>query len=147
MEKQFPLPMDINAIQQCIPHRYPFLLIDRVIDYRPGEYVHALRSVTFSDPILQGHFPGNPVMPGVLIIEALAQASAVLGRMTIPGGFTECLLAEVNNTRFRRPIVPGDTVHLENTLVRKRAPFYWFEGKASVEGQVVANVNFCALMK
>ena len=139
--------MDINAIQQCIPHRYPFLLIDRVVDYKAGEYIHAIRSVTFSDPILQGHFPGNPVMPGVLIIEALAQAAAVLGKMTIPGGFTECLLAEVTNSRFRRPVMPGDTVRLEATLGRKRPPFYWFDGKALVDGQPVATVNFCALMK
>lgn len=147
MEPQFPLPMDINAIQQCIPHRYPFLLIDRVVDYKIGAYIHAIRSVTFSDPILQGHFPGNPVMPGVLIIEALAQAAAVLGRMTIPGGFKECLLAEVNDTRFRRPVVPGDTVRLEAILVRKRSPFYWFDGKAIVDDQIAATVKFCALMK
>ena len=139
--------MDISAIQKCIPHRYPFLLIDRIVDYKVDEYIHAIRSVTVSDPILQGHFPGKPVLPGVLIIEALAQAAAVLGRMTIPGGFTDCLLAEVNDTRFRRPVVPGDTVRLEAVLMRKRAPFYWFEGKALVDGQVAATVKFCALMK
>jgi len=147
MEKQYPLPMDIHAIQECIPHRYPFLLIDRVLDYRVDDFIHAIRSVSFSDPILQGHFPQSPVMPGVLIVEALAQAAAVLGRMTIPGGFKECLLAEVNETRFRRPVVPGDTVHLEAFLVRKRAPFYWFDGKAIVDGHVAATVKFCALMK
>src|SRR5689334_18275711 len=94
-------PMDIPDIQRCIPHRYPFLLIDRIIEYRKGEGIVALKNISFTDPHLQGHFPDRPVMPGVLQIEAMAQASAVYGRLESPDT-KNCLLTEVTSARFRR---------------------------------------------
>jgi len=141
------LPMDVVAIQKCIPHRYPFLLVDRVIEFQPGESIKGLRNISFSDPVLQGHFPGNPVYPGVHIIEGLAQTAAIFGHLSTEGGCSQCLLTEVTDTRFRKPVVPGDTLIYECKAVKRRSPFFWFEAKAWVDNTVVATVNFSALMK
>ena len=141
------LPMDVNGIQQCIPHRYPFLLIDRVVEAVPNEKVVALKNVSITDPVLQGHFPDNPVVPGVLIVEGIAQAAAVLGHLSTPGGLTTCLLTEVKETRFRRPVVPGDVMQYEALVVRRRAPFFWFDAKCTVDGELAAEVKFSALLK
>jgi len=141
------LPMDVVAIQKCIPHRFPFLLVDRVIAFAPNEFIKAIRNVSFSDPILQGHFPKNPVYPGVHIIEGLAQSAAVFGHLSTEGGCSTCLLTEVSEARFRKPVVPGDTLRYECHSVKRRSPFFWFESKAFVDNQLVATVNFSALMK
>lgn len=138
------MPMDILAIQKCIPHRYPFLLIDRVLEAVPHERIVATKNVSFSDQILQGHFPGNPVFPGVLIIEAMAQAAGVLGHLSFEGGLTRCLLTEVTYARFRRPVVPGDVMKFDVRLTKRRAPFFWFDTTCYVGDEVAAEVKLSA---
>jgi 3-hydroxyacyl-[acyl-carrier-protein] dehydratase len=140
-------PMGIQEIQQCIPHRYPFLLIDRVLEAVAHERIVAIKNVSFSDPVLQGHFPGNPVFPGVMIVEAIAQAAAVLGHLSYEAGLTACLLTEVSSARFRRQVVPGDVLTFDVRVARRRAPFFWFDTTASVAGELAAEVKLSAFIK
>lgn len=144
---ELKLPMELTDIEACIPHRYPFLLIDRVLELTPKVNLVAIKNCSGSDPILQGHFPGMPVFPGVLMIEALAQASAILGHYSKEDGYDQVLLTEVTSARFRRKVIPGDTLRLEVKLVKMRQPFFWFEGHATVDGETAAKVTFSALMK
>ena len=141
------MPMDIAAIQKCIPHRYPFLLIDRVLEAVPHERIVAIKNVSFSEPLLQGHFPGNPIFPGVLIVEALAQAAAVLGHLSYEKGLIQCLLTEVTSARFRRPVVPGDTMKFDVRVAKRRQPFFWFDTTCTVDGELTAEVKLSAAMK
>lgn len=144
MSAQMPsLPLGVDQIQNYIPHRYPFLLIDRITEYQPGEGIVALKNVSFTDPYLQGHFPGNPVMPGVLQIEAMAQACAVFGRLTEPTSST-CLLTEVSESRFRRMVVPGDTMVLKVKVEKRRKNFFWFEGEIFVDQTLAASIKLSA---
>lgn len=138
------LPMDVVGIGKLIPHRYPFLLIDRVVDLVPGERVTALRAISVSDPILQGHFPGNPVVPGVLLIEASAQAAGVLGQVAAGGECSSFLLTEVSSARFRKVVVPGDTCRFDVVLQKQRGQFCWFASEVTVDGATVAEVEFSA---
>jgi 3-hydroxyacyl-[acyl-carrier-protein] dehydratase len=142
----FKMPMDVVAIQKAIPHRYPFLFIDRVLDAKAFDYIVALRNITISDPALQGHFPGNPIVPGVVIVEGAAQAAAVLGCIS-KGSLNECLFTEITEARFRKPVVPGDVLKYDIKLTKHRGPFVWFDATMSVEGAEVAVVKFSALMK
>lgn len=137
------LPLGTEEIKKLIPHRYPFLLVDRIIEYVPGESIVGIKNVSIGEPYLDGHFPGNPVMPGVLQVEALAQASAVFGRLTEPT-VEGCLLAEISEARFRRLVVPGDTLRLDIKVEKRRKNFFWFIAEALVEGQVAASVKFSA---
>ena len=136
--------MDITEIQKQVPHRYPILLIDRILDLKPGEFVHGQKAVSAMDPFLQGHFPGNPVMPGVLMIEAMAQASAILGKVTKGEECDTCLLTEVTESRFRRIVVPGDILDLRVKVLINRKDFFWFEGEASVDGDIAVIAKFTA---
>jgi 3-hydroxyacyl-[acyl-carrier-protein] dehydratase len=142
-----PCPMGIEEIKQCIPHRYPFLLLDRVLEATPHERIVAVRNISFSDPVLQGHFPDRPVYPGVLIVEAIAQAAAVLGHLSFAAGLSQCLLTEVSSARFRRQVVPGDVLTFDVRVVRRRTPFFWFEATASVGSELAAEVNLSAFIK
>jgi 3-hydroxyacyl-[acyl-carrier-protein] dehydratase len=137
------LPFDVPTIEKLIPHRYPFLLIDRVMEYSVGKSIVAVKNVSATEPVLQGHFPGEPIMPGVLIVEAMAQASAVLGKLT-DQDCTSVLLTEVSSARFRRKIIPGDQLRLVITVLKHRKPFYWFAGEAFVGDESVAVVSFSA---
>ncbi len=141
------MPMDVTDIMKCIPHRFPFLLIDRVLEASPHERIVATKNVSYSDHFLQGHFPGNPVMPGVLMIEAIAQATAVLGHLSYDVGLSTCYLTEVTSARFRRPVVPGDTLRIEATVLKRRAPFFWFEAVCTVDGETAAEVKLSAFIK
>jgi 3-hydroxyacyl-[acyl-carrier-protein] dehydratase len=129
---------DASGIQKLIPHRYPFLLIDRVIEIEPGKRIVGLKNVTANEFFFQGHFPDHPIMPGVLIVEALAQAGAVLllaqpeDRGKLP------LFAGINNFRFRRPVVPGDQLRLEVEFTMRRGPIGRGRARATVAGQVAA---------
>ncbi len=136
--------MDIRAIQAMLPHRYPFLLIDRVLDYQADEYIRAVRMVSFNDPILQGHFPENPVVPGVLMIESMAQASAILGKLSKGERADTCLLTEVLESRFRRIVAPGDVMQIDVKLLKSRKDFFWFQGEVSVAGETAAIAKFTA---
>ena len=141
------LPMDVAAIQKCIPHRHPFLLIDRVLEAVPHERVVALKSISAGEPSLQGHFPGQPVYPGVLIVESVAQAAGVLGHITYEQGLSQCMLTEIQSARFRRPVVPGETIRIDVRVLKRRIPFFWFDANCTVDGEEVAHVVLSAYIK
>jgi 3-hydroxyacyl-[acyl-carrier-protein] dehydratase len=141
------MPMGIHEIQQCIPHRFPFLFIDRVVDVVRNERIVATKNVSITDPLLQGHFPDQPVVPGVIIVEALAQTAAVLGHLSTRGGLSVCRLTEINSARFKRAIIPGDTMLFELRATRKRPPFFWFDAECKVDGELATRVQLSALVK
>jgi 3-hydroxyacyl-[acyl-carrier-protein] dehydratase len=142
-----PKMLDIRQIQNLLPHRYPFLLVDRVIDCQPGTSVTAIKNVTVNEPFFQGHFEGWPIMPGVLIIEAMAQAGGILYYLSsddIEPGQLFYLVA-VDEARFRRPVVPGDQLRMEVNVARKRRSMWRFDCAASVDGkQAVSAAIMCA---
>ena len=139
-------PLDIMAIMRRLPHRYPFLLIDRVIKIVPGEEIVALKNVTMNEPFFQGHFPAQPVMPGVLIMEALAQAGGVLAsEIRGPDKQGEIIyFMGMDHVRFRRPVVPGDQLILEARVLKMRSKVAKMAGRALVEGQMVAEAELMA---
>ena len=136
--------MDIHQILKYLPHRYPFLLIDRVLDLHPGQSITALKNVTMNEGFFTGHFPGDPVMPGVIILEALAQAGGVLAYCstnTSPEDGTLFLFAGIDNARFRRVVLPGDQLILEVSLLRARKDIWKLEGKAYVDGELACSAE------
>jgi len=140
----------INEIKQYIPHRYPFLLVDRIVEIELGKRAVGLKNVTINEPFFPGHFPHNPVMPGVLIIEALAQAAAVLAfktEGTIPDKDAMVYFASVDNVRFKRPVVPGDQLMLEVEIVRTIRNIWKFKGVARVAGEVATEAEFMCAIK
>jgi len=139
-----PFKMDIEQIMRQLPHRYPFLLVDRVLACVPGEYLQALKNVTFNEPFFPGHFPHRPVMPGVMIIEALAQACGILAFKTVrvvPNTETRFYFVAIDNARFRKPVEPGDQLLLKVTLKRAFKGIWKFHGVAEVDGQEVASAE------
>jgi 3-hydroxyacyl-[acyl-carrier-protein] dehydratase len=136
--------LDIEQIMRQLPHRYPFLLIDRIVGCVPGESIHALKNVTFNEPFFQGHFPHRPVMPGVLIIEAIAQASGILAFKTVgfvPNEETRFYFVAIDKARFRKPVVPGDQILLKVKLLRAFKGIWKFHGVAEVDGAEVASAE------
>ena len=133
------MTIDIQGVLARLPHRYPFILVDRVLEAGPGG-VRALKNVSANEPFFQGHFPGRPIMPGVLILEAMAQASIFLLEDQMPEG-TVAMLAGVENARFRRPVVPGDQLVLESKLAYFRRGLGRAAATASVDGTVVAEAE------
>lgn len=147
MSAPFTLPLDVAAIQRLLPHRYPFLLVDRVVELELGKRVLAHKNVSINEPYFQGHFPGHPVMPGVLVVEALAQAGGVLYQLTNGGAVDGQLfyLVKVDNARFNKMVVPGDRLELEVFLKRKIRNMGQYQGIARVGGEQVACADFlCA---
>lgn len=147
-EKTTIEPLDVTRIMEMIPHRYPILLIDRLIDYVPGESAVGLKNVTINEPHFMGHFPGMPVMPGVLIIEAMAQTSALLVVQTL-GEEAEgkvVYFMTIDNARFRKPVVPGDTLHIHVEKIRQRGPVWKFKGVAKVGDVICAEATFSAML-
>lgn len=140
--------MDVNEIREYLPHRYPFLLVDRVVELNKGESIVAYKNVTVNEPFFNGHFPGLPVMPGVLIIEAMAQAAGILGFKTMdkkPSDGSIYYFVGADNLRFKRPVVPGDRVQLEARVVSEKRGIWKFECKASVDGELVSSATIlCA---
>lgn len=133
---------DIKEIIARLPHRYPFLLIDRVVDYERGEWVKAIKNVTINEPFFQGHFPEEPIMPGVLIIEALAQTSGMLALLEIEGGDKIALFMTIDNAKFRKPVVPGDQLILYSKLIKRvRQNIMQTHGEASVDGKIVCEAD------
>ena len=138
--------MDIVEIQQLLPHRYPFLLVDRVVEVVPGQKLVAYKNVTMNEDFFNGHFPGHPVMPGVLILEALAQATAILAYKTEnmdPKNMVTYLMG-VDGARFRKPVVPGDRLQLNIEVIRHKGAIWKTKGTATVEGVKVAEGEFLA---
>ena len=136
--------LDMQAILERLPHRYPFLLVDRVLECRPGESIRALKNVTYNEPFFPGHFPGRPVMPGVMIIEALAQTAGILCFVTadvIPDHTTRFYFVGIDKARFRRPVVPGDQLLLTAQLERSLKGIWRFSTKALVGDQEVAHAD------
>ncbi len=139
----FTRPESIN-VQELLPHRFPMLLVDRVVELMPMKSIHCIKMVSGLDPYLQGHFPGLPIMPGVLSIEALAQAAGILARVSQPHLMNTCLLTELQEVRFRRQIVPGDCLNLHVTYLKSRKDFFWFEGRAIVDGDIASSALITA---
>ncbi len=137
--------MDINEIRKYLPHRYPFLMLDKVISIEPGKSLVAVKNVTVNEPCFTGHFPTFPVMPGVLIVESLAQASGILIFQTL-GRYPEMdelfYLAGIDNARFKRMVLPGDTMHLEVELLKERRGLWKFQGTAKVDGETACVAEF-----
>ena len=136
--------MDIREILEYLPHRYPFLLIDRVLAIEPGQSLTGLKNVSFNEPFFLGHFPQKPIMPGVLILEALAQASGILAFGSVgktPAQGSLYYLVGIDNARFKQPVVPGDQLHLFVEMTRNMRGIYKFTAEASVEGRVVAQAE------
>lgn len=135
--------MNIQEIFKRLPHRYPFILIDRVLEFEKDKSLRALKNVTINEPYFLGHFPVKAVMPGVLIVEALAQAAAILANCSAEGSLKESLfyLGSIENARFKKMVVPGDQLHLQIEIQRRRASVWKFKGTALVEGQVVCTAE------
>jgi beta-hydroxyacyl-ACP dehydratase FabZ len=140
-------PLDASAIQRILPHRYPFLLVDRITEFVPGERIVGIKQVTIGEPFFQGHFPGAPVMPGVLIVEAMAQVGAVYALQQIEGREQKLVLfSGIDNARFRRPVVPGDTLTITVTPLRVGGRVQKMHGEAHVEGQLAAEADIMSVV-
>lgn len=139
---------DIQQILKCLPHRYPFLLVDKVIDIRSDEFGIGVKNVTMNEPQFMGHFPGTPIMPGVLMIEGIAQTAGVLCISALPKQETPPLVyfMTIDKTKFRKPVVPGDVLHYEVTKLRQRANIWKFAAEAKVDGVKVAETEISAMI-
>lgn len=142
--------MNIHKILSLLPHRYPFLLVDRVTELVLGERIRAYKNVTINEPFFNGHFPGKPVMPGVLVLEALAQAAGLLSFETngeAPGDENVFYFVGIDNARFKKPVVPGDQLVLEASIDRIRGGIYKFKGVAKVDDQIVCEAELMCTMR
>jgi beta-hydroxyacyl-ACP dehydratase FabZ len=139
--------MDVTEIQKILPHRYPFLLVDRILEIEPGKRIVGLKNVTANEEFFLGHFPGKPVMPGVLIVEAMAQVGGVLLLKDVPDRENKLVyFMGIDEARFRKPVVPGDQLRLELEVLRIKSSTCKLQGKAYVEGQLVAEAVVMSAM-
>jgi 3-hydroxyacyl-[acyl-carrier-protein] dehydratase len=140
--------LDVNQIMEMIPHRYPFLLIDRVTEIVPETSAIGIKNVTINEPFFQGHFPSQPIMPGVLIVEAMAQTAGVLVIASMNKSNDGCLVyfMTIDNARFRKPVVPGDTLRIHVDKVQNRGTVWKFKGEAKVDGKTVAEATYAAMI-
>lgn len=136
--------IDINEIQKILPHRYPFLLIDRILEIEIGKSARGLKNVTINEPFFLGHFPGHPIMPGVLIIEAMAQVGGVLAFKSAQVNNKVVYFMGIDNARFRKPVLPGDALELVLTVTKSRGTIWAFRGEAFVGGNLVAEADLMA---
>jgi 3-hydroxyacyl-[acyl-carrier-protein] dehydratase len=143
--KEFRM-LDIKEIMNILPHRYPFLMVDRVVEMDPGKRIVGVKNVTINEPFFQGHFPGHPVMPGVLIVEAMAQVAGILAYLSSDDEIRKkvCYFMSIDNARFRKPVVPGDLLRLEMESTMNRRGIWGFNGKAYVVDKLVAEAELKA---
>ena len=142
--------MDIHGIFQHLPHRYPFLLIDRVLEYKLGEYLIAIKNVTINEPFFQGHFPNRPVMPGVLVLEAMAQATGVLAFKTSglqPDNNSLYYLVGIDNARFKQPVEPGDQLIIEVKITKVKRGVWMYTATSKVDDKIVASANLMCMKR
>ena len=142
--------MDIHQILEHLPHRYPILLVDRVLECDPGKTIHALKNVSINEPFFQGHYPHHPVMPGVLIIEALAHAAAILSFKTLgnqPSENSVYYFVGIDNARFKKPVSPGDQLNLHVEVVANKRGLWKFRAEARVDGQIAAEADLMCTVR
>lgn len=139
--------IEIDEILKLLPHRFPFLLVDRIIEYEPAKSIVGIKNVTFNEPFFPGHFPGKPIMPGVLIIEALAQTGGILAFKSFPDIRGDVRFIGIDNARFRRPVTPGDQLKLVLEVVKHRREIWVFDGQAFVDDKKVAEARLMATLQ
>lgn len=137
--------MDCREIQKILPHRFPFLLVDRILDLKPKEKAVGIKNVTINEPFFQGHFPNYPIMPGVLIVEAMAQVAGILAFHSGAKGNTIYFMS-IEKAKFRKPVVPGDQLRFEITIIQQRNNVWKFSAETFVEGKLVAEAEFTAMV-
>lgn len=139
---------DIKRVMELLPHRYPMLMIDRIIEMRGNESAIGIKNVSNNEPFFQGHFPGHPVMPGVLIVEAMAQTAGALVLNSLGTGAEGKIVyfMSIERAKFRKPVLPGDVLHVHVSKIQNRGPVWKFNGQAKVEGAVVAEADFAAMI-
>ena len=141
--------LDVIEIQKILPHRYPFLFVDRVLDIEPGKKITAIKNVSMDEPFFQGHFPGRPIMPGVLMVEAMAQAGGILVSKSRPDTGSDndnmVYFMSIEKAKFRKPVVPGDQLVLEVEALQTRGKVWKFKGEAKVDGKVACEAEFMAM--
>jgi len=138
--------MRIRDIQNLLPHRYPFLMVDRIIEIEPGKNITGIKNLSINEEFFQGHFPGNPIMPGVLIVEALAQVAGILALKSGAPEGKYIYFMSIEKAKFRKPVVPGDQLHLEVSILQKRGNVWKFSGNAMVQEKTVAQAEFTAML-
>ncbi len=140
--------MEIQEIMSILPHAYPFLLVDRILEVEPGKRVVGIKNVTYNESFFPGHFPGRPIMPGVLIVEAMAQTAGILVFKSLPKEQfkTSVYFLGIDNVRFRKPVIPGDQLRLELEITKHRQSIWGFKGKALVDGNLVAEAELLAML-
>ena len=139
--------LDVNEIMKLLPHRYPFLLVDRIVAFEEKKSISGIKNVTINEPFFQGHFPGHPIMPGVLLLEAMAQVGGVFALKSDPKAAEKVLyFMSIDKAKFRKPVVPGDQVRFDLQLTKQRANIMAFKGEAKVDGVVVAEAEMMAMV-
>ncbi|HVN95607.1 MAG TPA: 3-hydroxyacyl-ACP dehydratase FabZ [Syntrophorhabdaceae bacterium] len=139
--------IDINEIMKLLPHKYPFLLVDRIVELEPAKRIVGIKNVTYNEPFFPGHFPTRPIMPGVLILEAIAQTGGVLAFTSFPGMEGSVFFTGIDDARFRKPVIPGDQLKLVAEVVKHRREIWVFDGKALVDDDIVAEARIMAMLK
>ncbi|MDH4164038.1 MAG: 3-hydroxyacyl-ACP dehydratase FabZ [Nitrospirota bacterium] len=139
--------IDINEIMKYLPHRYPFLLVDKIVEFEENKRIVGIKNVTINEPFFQGHFPGHPIMPGVLLLEAMAQTGGVLALKSDPEPHKKVLyFMSIDNAKFRKPVLPGDQIRFELELIKSRSTIRAFKSVAKVDGVVVAESDMMAMI-
>lgn len=136
--------IDINEVLKILPHRYPFLLVDRVVEFEAGKKAKGIKNVTINEPFFQGHFPGHPIMPGVLIVEAMAQVGGILAFKSTGVANKAVYFMGIDKARFRKPVLPGDRLELTLEVVKQRGAIWAFRGEAIVDGNLVSEAELMA---
>ena len=139
--------IEIDEILTLLPHNYPFLLVDRIEEFEPEKRIVGLKNVTFNEPFFPGHFPGKPIMPGVLIVEAMAQTGGILAFKSYPGLKGDVRFIGIDEARFRRPVIPGDQLRLVLEVIKHRREIWVFKGEAFVDGKKVAEAQLMATLQ